>query len=80
MSGNPLFTIFSVFYFSTFDINVTHSTWKVNWTCFIYLYLLLFIITWNAWKSRVLKETVLFIIIYCYLLYYIKMSLPLAIR
>jgi hypothetical protein len=26
MSGNPLFTCFSVFYYSTLDINVTHST------------------------------------------------------
>lgn len=26
MSGSPLFTSFSVFYFSTLDINVTHST------------------------------------------------------
>jgi len=29
MSGNPLFTSFSVLYFSTLDINVTHSTWVV---------------------------------------------------
>jgi len=27
MSGNPLFTSFSVFYYSTLAINVTHSTW-----------------------------------------------------
>jgi len=27
MSENPLFTSFSVFYYSTLTINVTHSTW-----------------------------------------------------
>jgi hypothetical protein len=30
MSGNPLFTSFSVLYFSTLDINVTHSTCLVQ--------------------------------------------------
>ena len=29
MSENPLFTSFSVPYFSALDINVTHSTWGV---------------------------------------------------
>jgi len=28
MSGNLLFTSFSVLYFSTLDINTTHSTWS----------------------------------------------------
>ena len=42
MSGNPLFTSFSALYFSTLDINVTHSTWPephrlMSWAYFLNL-------------------------------------------